>query len=40
MIVIRFGKWFHAFNGKYHYTRILRSGYRWTPFCKRERWQK
>lgn len=36
MLVIRFGKWNHKATSMFIYTRIYRSGYRWTPFCIKE----
>ena len=33
MLVIRFGKWNHKATSMFIYTRIFRSGCKWTPLC-------
>ena len=37
MVVIRFGTWCRETTMRYVYTRIYINGYKWTPFCKREK---
>lgn len=37
MIVIKFGKWMDAQTKKHKYHRKYLFGYKWTPFCEREK---